>query len=137
MLTGLVSELELNDKVMFIGQVHEAELKNAYAACDIFIFPAIQSWSLVAVEAMSAGKPVVVSDRCGVSEIIDDGKNGFIIHHENYMELADRITSLITDSKLRAYVGVNAREYVRQNLGWKKYALGMEAVFEDAIKIKS
>ncbi len=122
-------KLKINDKIEIMGIVNENELLNLYASCDIFVFPAHQSWSLVTVEAMAMGKPVIVSNKCGVSEIIEHGKTGIIFEHDNYKELAEKIVELIENEELRIKMGKNARKYVKENLSWEKYTEKMEKVF--------
>ena len=128
-LFSLIKKFNLSANIEFKGAVSDTELLNLYASCDIFVFPAHQSWSLVTVEAMAMGKPVIVSNKCGVSEIIENRKTGFIFKHDNYKELAEKIVELIENEELRIKMGKNARKYVKENLSWEKYAENMEKVF--------
>jgi glycosyltransferase involved in cell wall biosynthesis len=122
----------LADRVLFLGPLGDDELDRAYAACDVFLFPAFQSWSLVATEAMAHRKPVIVSDRCGVSEIIEQGETGFVIGHGDYRELAGHMERLLEDEGLRQRIGNNAVRSLKENLSWPRYAAGMEKAFEEA-----
>jgi len=125
----LAENLGVSEKIEYKGIISDEELLNLYASCDIFVFPAHQSWSLVTVEAMAMEKPVIVSNKCGVSEIIENGKTGFIFEHDNYKELAEKIVELIENEELRIKMGKNARKYVEKNLSWEKYMENMEKVF--------
>jgi len=129
-LFALANELGVRDKIEYKGIVSDEELLKLYAACDVFVFSAHQSWSLVTVEAMAMGKPVVVSNKCGVSEIIN-GVNGQVYEHENYGELAEIIVFFMRNERLRELIGKTAREYVRENLSWDAYASRMEKIFEN------
>ncbi len=133
-LLNLIKDYKLEDKVLFLGSVPDEVLKQAYAASDVFLFPAFQSWSLVTVEAMASGKPVIVSNMCGVSEIIKNGVNGFVINHGDYKMMARYIELLINDRSLRERIGRNAYKFVKKNLSWEKYAENMERIFEEVAK---
>jgi glycosyltransferase involved in cell wall biosynthesis len=100
----------------------------------VFVFPAQITWGLAVVEAMAAGKPVVVSSKCGVSEIIQTNMNGIVVEHAAPADMAKQVGLLINDPSLRQKLGENAREYVSSHLSWKKYAERMERLFEKAIE---
>ncbi|TLS69323.1 glycosyltransferase [Photobacterium damselae] len=69
-----------NDNIKFIGSVENSKLINFFNNNDIFILPSIsEPWGLVVEEALYFGLPVIVSDRCGSSELIQDGENGYIV----------------------------------------------------------
>ena len=84
---------------------------------------------------MAAGKPVITSNRCGVSEIIQNNVNGIIVHHAKPQELANQIERLMNDPRLCIELGQNAQENVRIHLSWEKYAEKLETVFENVKKI--
>jgi len=133
-LVDIIKKYKLSNNVLFLGPVADNVLKQAYAASDVFLFPAYQSWSLVTVEAMASKKPVIVSNRCGVSEIIVNNINGFTINHGDYKKMAEYIELLINDDSLRRKVGINAYKYIKENLSWEKYAKNMERIFMEEIK---
>lgn len=134
-LIRLSEKLGVKDKVLFLTTEIDEELAEVYAACDIFVFPAQITWGLAVIEAMAAAKPVVVSKKCGASEIIQSGVNGIVVDHAKPEEMAKKIELLMCDSKLREKLGENAYEHVKSHLSWEKYAKKMEAVFEKAIAI--
>ncbi len=133
-LLNLIKDYKLEDKVLFLGSVPDKVLKQAYAASDVFLFPASQSWSLVTVEAMASRKPVIVSNMCGVSEIIKNGVNGFVINHGDYKMMSKYIELLINDRSLKERIGRNAYKFVKKNLSWEKYAETMEKIFKEVVK---
>jgi glycosyltransferase involved in cell wall biosynthesis len=129
-LVRLAEKLGVQDKVLFLRSSSDEELAEVYAACDAFLFPAQITWGLAVVEAMAAGKPVVLSEKCGASEIVQDSINGLLVEHAKPAEIARKVELLVNDGGLRRKLGENAREYVVKNLSWEKYAIRMEAVFE-------
>ena len=83
---------------------------------------------------MAAAKPVIVSNKCGASEIIQNSVNGIVVDHAKPEEIARQTELLMNDQSLRRKLGENAREYVRSNMSWEKYAQRMEAAFERAVQ---
>jgi glycosyltransferase involved in cell wall biosynthesis len=88
---------------------------------------------LAVVEAMAASKPVVVSKKAGVSEIIRNGENGFVFDEPNAVNMALRVEKLIADAGLRLDVGTNAYMYTKDSLSWERYSEKMADVFEEAV----
>ena len=135
-LIRLAEKLGIKDKVLFLHSKNDEELVKVYASCDAFVFPPPITWGLAVIEAMAASKPVVVSNACGASEIIEDNVNGMVIEHAKPEQMAKKVEILINDSGLRRSIGRNAAEYVATNLSWKNYAKSMESIFEQTISQK-
>lgn len=130
----LVKELKLENKVLFLGLLSDEEIQRAHQSCDVFVFPAEnQSWGLVVIEAMASGKPVIVSNKTGVSEVINDGENGFIFECRDVQQMAEKVELLIKNENLRKKIGENASHYVKENFSWDKYVDEMEKIFKNTI----
>lgn len=68
-----------NKNIVFKGAVENKFIGAEFAKNDVFILPSlIEPWGLVVEEALYFGLPVLISDRCGSSELIKNGINGFI-----------------------------------------------------------
>jgi glycosyltransferase involved in cell wall biosynthesis len=132
-LVTFSERLGVRQKVFLFHTTSDEELAEVYAACDVFVFPAQITWGLAVIEAMAAAKPVVVSRRCGASEIIQNGVNGLVIDHAKPKEMAKQVESLMNNAKLRKKIGENAYEYVKNHLSWEKYAKNMERIFEQTV----
>ena len=132
-LIQLSEKLKVREKVLFLHSGSDVELAEAYAACDLFVFPSQITWGLAVVEAMAAGKSVIVSQEAGASEIIQNGVNGIIVDNAKPEEIARRAELLMNNQKLRERIGEKAQEYVTKNLSWEKYARNMESIFQRAI----
>lgn len=66
----------------------------------------------VILEAMSVGLPVVVLDTGGVGSLVQDGKTGYLVKDDNYMEFAKPIKKLLSSRKLRMEMGERAKSLV-------------------------
>jgi len=75
----LVSELDLKESVFFLGV--RRDIINFYQAADVFVLPTIYDpFANVCLEAMACGLPVITTTANGAAEIIEEGKNGFIMN---------------------------------------------------------
>ena len=92
-------EKELKDKaksnIVFKGQIANEKLDAYFENNDILILPSIsETWGLVVEEAIYFGMPVIVSSNCGVSELVKDGVNGYLIDLRNPNKLKDIILGI-------------------------------------------
>ena len=105
--------------VFFAGFVTPSDLVSYYAAADIYVHCSeVEPHSLVISEAIYAGLPVVVSDRCGSYGPSDDvrvGLNGFVYECGNVSALEGCISMLIADSMLMKSMREHSRLIARSN----------------------
>jgi len=88
-----------------------------------------ESFGVSVLESMSCGKPVVASNIGGLKEIINDGKDGFLVQAEDFNLAAEAIEKLVTDPALRIYLGNNGREKVINNYNWNDNLNKMISVY--------
>ena len=101
------------DRIIFTGAIPREELGVVYAALDVFAFPSLkdtQGWVLH--EAAHARLPIVLIDR-GVSEIVEDGKNGYFANN-NPTDMARKIIALLRSPTKRARFGEHSKELARK-----------------------
>ncbi|HEX6639120.1 MAG TPA: glycosyltransferase [Steroidobacteraceae bacterium] len=104
------AELEVADRVHFIGEVED--VRPLLGALDVFVLPstAVESFSNAALEAMSMSRPVILSDIGGAREMIDDGVEGYVV---SPTELSARLPALIAalyaEPRKRQQMGQAAR----------------------------
>lgn len=83
-LRALSVKLGIADKVVFINGMPNAEIVNSMAMADVLVLPSrFDGWGAVVNEALMVGTPVICSDRCGASDIINDGINGYVFEAGN------------------------------------------------------
>ena len=106
-LRQLTESLGLTKHVKFLGQVKHNDLPGLYSTCDVFVLPSlVETQGLVALEAMRFLRPVIVTNKIiSARELVDDGKNGFIVDADHPQELAERLNRLRNDSDLRRKQG--------------------------------
>ena len=121
--------------VELIGGVSYEDLPRYYASADIFCSPATgaESFGIVLLEAMSAGKPLVASDIEGYRGIIEHGEQGLLVDPKDGDELAKSLARLIEDRELARRMGSRGREMVEQ-YRWEAVASQVEAYYEVCLR---
>jgi glycosyltransferase involved in cell wall biosynthesis len=93
---------KLDESVEFLGVVTGQEKVDLFQKATLFVLPSYaDNFPYALLEAMSTGLPVVTTPVGAIPEIVEDGKNGFLIEPGDYRALADRIVQLLRDSTLR------------------------------------
>lgn len=106
----LADELKLKN-VIFTGFVKDEMLPSAYASADIFVSASdSETFGLTFVEAMNFGIPVVGVNRLGAKEVIQDGKNGFLVPPDDEGALAAGILKLLKNPELRKKLGAHGKK---------------------------
>lgn len=100
------------DCVKLHGFQDKTYINNLLSKSSIYLMSSItESFGIVLIEAMSHGLPCVAFDSAeGATELIEDGKNGFLISYRNKEEYAKKVIELIQDKKERTQLGKNGRE---------------------------
>lgn len=107
----IIGKLGINAEI--IGPVTVPE--DIYKTADIFVCPSLaDSFPYAALEAMSSGLPVLVSDGCGVSEIIQNGINGFVFPHNDTDGLTELLRWCANNRGELARMGVAARATIER-----------------------
>ncbi|MDI6851721.1 MAG: glycosyltransferase family 4 protein [bacterium] len=138
-LKQLVKELKVEDSVVFTGYIPHAQLPKYMNMIDIFVLLSRveESFGVVVVEAMACGKPVVVSNKGGLPEVVEEGVTGFVVPAENPKATASAIETLIKDKELRKSMGRRGRERVLKLYNWKENVSKMIEIYEELLKQKA
>jgi glycosyltransferase involved in cell wall biosynthesis len=112
-LHAYVQSKRLESVVIFMGYVGLEELAELYSSSMVHVLPSMQdAFGWVAYEAMLCATASIVTSACGVAEVVDDGKTGYIVPPGNPQALADRLDKLIEDKERCIEMGLLARETV-------------------------
>ncbi|MFW8601942.1 glycosyltransferase family 4 protein [Desulfobacterota bacterium M19] len=116
--TAIAESYGLTDRVVFAGI--RQDMPAIYQAADLFIFlSAFDTFGMVVTEAMAAGLPVIISDQVGAKDLVQDGRNGFIIDCEDQERLVEKIKELAATPNQIIFMGDKAREQAMKNC-WVK-----------------
>jgi glycosyltransferase involved in cell wall biosynthesis len=122
-LSGIVKGMGITHKVLFTGFVDDETLRALQTCADVSVVPSLfEPFGIVALEAMAAKSPVVVSDAGGLAEIVDHDVNGVKVYPGNPDSLAWGITRVLTDEAYANHLRINAYKKVREKYNWDRIA---------------
>ena len=133
-LKAETSSLGLDNKVYFTGYMDSKKVQKMYKCADVSVFPSTyEPFGIVALEAMLAGVPTVVSDVGGLDEIVTHGVDGMKSYAGNSNSIADSVTALLYDHQLATNISKKARQKVKEQFNWEKIAQDTHFTYEKAI----
>jgi 1,2-diacylglycerol 3-alpha-glucosyltransferase len=133
-LERLRARLGLEGHVLMPGYKQYDELPAYYGLASALVMPSLsETWGLVVNEAMAAGLPVIVSDRCGCApDLVREGRNGLLFDPRDADALAAAMGRLAHGRADRAAMGEESRAIIA---GWgpRRFALGLRAAVDAAL----
>jgi glycosyltransferase involved in cell wall biosynthesis len=131
-LTALARDLNLSDRVHFLGRVARAKIPGLLQRCTLFALPSrYEGLGCVYLEAMSSGKVAIGGLGQGIDEVIRHGSNGWLIDPESPEQLASSLTTLLSNAALREYIGQQARHTILHGFTLRHQAEGLLRVYEE------
>jgi len=126
-----VKRMGLTHKVLFTGFVDDETLRNLQKCADVSVVPSLfEPFGIVALEAMAAKSPVVVSDTGGLSEIVEHDVTGVKIYPDNPDSLAWGVTRVLLDECYANRLRENAYHMVVEKFNWEKISQQTKGVYE-------
>jgi 1,4-alpha-glucan branching enzyme len=133
-LSSIVKNMGYGHKVMFTGFVDDETLRRLQKCADVSVVPSLfEPFGIVALEAMAAKSPVVVSDTGGLSEIVDHDVTGVKVYADNPDSLAWGIRKVLLDGAYANWIKTNAYKKVEEKYNWDKIAQHSRAVYEHVL----
>jgi glycosyltransferase involved in cell wall biosynthesis len=133
LLVQTARQLGIDEKVTFVGDLAHDKLASYYAACDVFVFPALaEPWGLTPLEAMACGKPVVAAADGGPREFIKDWVDGVLVEPSNSDSYAEAVIQLLRNPTLSRSIGEAAAKKA-QSYTWESMAIQVSQVYETLI----
>jgi glycosyltransferase involved in cell wall biosynthesis len=131
----VIAQYEVGQQVAFLPPRPDVEFY--YAAADLYVGPSLEdAFGLPPLEAMACGVPAIVSSQAGVSEIITDGVDGFILADPRDSDkLASLISLLYRDADLRRKMGEAAATKACQYT-WDENVRQLDQVFREVLRRK-
>jgi glycosyltransferase involved in cell wall biosynthesis len=133
-LVDHAAKLGVKENIVFTGYFPDEKLPKLYQAADIFAFSTFyENLPFAILEALSSGLPVVTTNVGGIPEIIDDGKNGFLVEPFNSEQLADRILYLLENPPAASEFGFLGRKTVEERFDWRLIVKKVLRVYDEAL----
>jgi glycosyltransferase involved in cell wall biosynthesis len=123
-------DLNLQDRVEFVGALPQYELPTHYADCAVFVLPSVrEGMGLVLAEALLCGAPVIAANSGGVTDIVRDSESGLLFPARDARALADAIEKLSNDRALAARLVANGAALVRERFAREHVAAQFVEVY--------
>lgn len=133
---NICSKMGLSDRVIFLGTI--SNMNDIFAASDIFVFPTkYEPFGLVITEAMASSLAVITSKSAGAAELMTDGYDCKLLNNPtDSNEIAENITLLIDNEKLRKDMSINARK-TAEKYSWEIIAQQTMDIYKEVIREKN
>jgi glycogen(starch) synthase len=130
-LENLADELDVRNKVLFTGYLKEEDLHALYSMAEVFVLHSLyETFSLVLLEAMTHGKPIVATKILGTTELVKPGFNGILVDPKDSESLADAIVKLLLEGDYAKRLGENG-EQLSKNFTWDRAVSEYIAVYNE------
>jgi len=127
MLEQVTADLNLQDRVTFLGFVSNEELNEEYARCDVWVNPSVidsrgdtEGLGVGSIEAYAHRKPVVASAVGGIPDTVNDGTTGYLVPEKNEAALATAILELVRDPAKAQRFGEAGLRFAQRKFNWDR-----------------
>ena len=137
-LKVLTDQLNINQRVHFVGFVSHESLPGYLHAADIFCRPSMsEGLGISFFEAMAAGLPVVATEVGGIPDFLKDGATGWFCTVNNPKSIAEKITYILDENNRSEIqrVRLAAQEFVSARFLWDNIAQQMRRIFDQLVHI--
>ena len=134
-IKNIVSDLKIENNVIFTGRVSNDVLPEYYSAADIFVITSnYDNFPNAVIEAMACGLPVVGTAVGGIPTLVEEGINGFCIENNNVEQFRDAVLKLINDESLCREIGERNREIVKVKYDWRRSAEQFLEIYKEVLE---
>jgi len=131
---ALISQLQLGDRIHFVGGVSHADIVRLYAESTVAVVPSLyEGFGLPAVEAMASGIPLVSSDGGALAEVVGDG--GLLVPAGDAKALAEAIDAVLSDAGLAAELINRGQQRAHRTFSWSVCARLMVEQYQRCIDL--
>jgi glycosyltransferase involved in cell wall biosynthesis len=141
-LEARIRRLKLSDRVHLLGSLSQGAVLEKLMAADIFALASVTDpegasdvFPTVIIEAMAAARPVVSTRLAGIPESVVHGETGLLVPPEDTMALAEALSLLIEDAKLRLHYGRAGRARIEQHFRIERTVVPLINLFEKTSRV--
>jgi len=130
-LERLTVEHGLSRHVRFLGWLERDDLVQIYRQADVFVTATTwEGMPNTVLEAMACGLPIIATRASGLSELVQDGVNGYLVNTHDRAALTERLSQLIDNPYERQRMGKESRKIAEQEFAWEYIAEQYVRVYE-------
>lgn len=133
-LKKFVDDLKLKDEIIFTGPLYNINKLEAYVSSDLYVLPSIyETFPITVLEALACGIPVIVTDCCGISDIVN--KVGYVVRYDE-MELKNKMIEVLYGDNSSNHSRFLAQSLIIENFNWSKIVQKLESIYNEVIQGK-
>ncbi|MET0024689.1 MAG: glycosyltransferase family 4 protein [Sedimenticola sp.] len=123
-----------NGRVKLVGHQPQDSLYWYYSQCDVFCHPSLEEGlSMVQPQAMACALPLICTTNSGGDDLVEDGKEGFVVPIRDVESLKEKIRYLHDNPEIREAMAHNASMKVKEGYSWRDYGDRMEALYKTVL----
>lgn len=127
-LKELIKKLKIEETVLYIGPLYGRDKLEAYIDSDVYVLPSIyEILGITILEACACSIPVIVTDRCGIANMID-GQAGLVVPC-NKEQLQKALQRMLSNNKMRQELGEGGKVLVHEQFAYSKIVEKLEDVY--------
>jgi len=132
-LKNLAINLSIENDVIFSG--FRSDIPQILSEIDILVSTSVmpEPFSLIILEAMASGKPVVATNTGGVPEVLEDGVTGILVNPRDSVALSDGILRLLRDEETARRMGHNGRQRAERLFSIQRFAKEIEGIYDEIL----
>jgi glycosyltransferase involved in cell wall biosynthesis len=139
----LSQELNVDDKVRFLGSVRYDRVRAEMQAADVLVLHSVtasdgdtEGLPIVIGEAMAMGLPVISTHHAGIPEIIRDGATGFLVSERDEAAQTRAMLLLARDPALRSQMGKAGHERIEREFSFANTRCHLERLFDTLLNVR-
>jgi glycosyltransferase involved in cell wall biosynthesis len=136
-LQKLAVELEVQENVIFLGNLPNNQLPEYYSSASIYIGPSIhtddgaqEAFGIVFLEALASGLPVISTGIGGITDIVQNEVTGLVVPEQDSESIANSVLRLIRDQKLNSLIVKNGLTAVHATYTWQHTAKSFGQIYK-------
>jgi glycosyltransferase involved in cell wall biosynthesis len=131
-LQAIAQQWKISEKVKFSLRCSRSAVADAMRNCTVFALPSrYEALGCVYLEAMSAAKPVIACRGQGIAEVIEQGRNGWLVEPDDPAELSHALVTLFEDVELRSRMRLAARRTILKSLTIEHQARRLSSLYRE------
>lgn len=128
-LRALARKTGVADRIHFSGFVPHDQTAKLYQESSVFCLPSNnEGMSLTVLEAMACGLPVLVTDVGGSAELLEDGRNGFLLQKQSPSDIAEKLRAYLENPGLLTEHGTRSRQ-IAETMSWHRTASAYKELY--------
>jgi glycosyltransferase involved in cell wall biosynthesis len=132
-LKQMVDNLGVSDNVTFTGFISNEDFPNIYSVADLFVIPSeSELQSIVTLEALASGLPVVAADKHALPELVRNPGNGYLAKAGDSGAFSGKIVEILSDPELKNNMGLASLKIIKEH-SVENTILQFEKLYSDAI----